>query len=158
MPYLRDSNLVDLSPGGGEHSLIHALARLEEAGAEAGTPFIHATIGVATAWYAARAIEKVGNLLYTGLGTAVIVGSGYTGASPAGVVDATKETAYAYVTGQVQYRLGATQVFGDERSIDRAQNTWTVRAERIAQATFDPCVQAGIRIDTCNLYCGPNGS
>lgn len=152
-PHLRDSNVDDLSPAGASSPLVYALAALEEAAADAGTPFIHCTIATATLWYSARALEKVGNLLYTALGTVVVPGAGYTGANPAGTIDATGETAYAYVTGQAAVRLGPISVVGDERSINRETNTWEVRAERLALASFDPCVQAGINVNLCETFC-----
>lgn len=157
IPYLRDANIDDLSPGGSS-PLVYALAALDEAAGAAllgGTAFIHATIPTVTLWYAARALEKVGNLLYSPAGNVVVPGAGYTGANPAGTIDASGETAYAYVTGAVQVYLDQIVVLGDERSVDRARNTWEVRAERVALVTFEPCVQAGINVNLCDTVCAP---
>lgn len=151
-PYLRDTNLTERHV----EPLFHALGDLEDVIAttvNAAPAFILCTPKTALLWRQGYAIDKVGNLLYTPLGTLVVPGAGFTGADPTGVVDPTGDTAWAYATTNIQVYLGPIKVFGDERTIDRATNTWEVRAERAALVTFDPCLQVGIPVNLCETLC-----
>lgn len=154
--FLRNSaSLENLSPSGSS-PLVYGLAALEEALAECtGRGVIHATVQTATLWQGAQVVRREGNLLLTALDTIVVAGAGYSGASPAGSVDASGATAWAYATGLVDVRLDQVVVFGDETTIDRRRNTWEVRAERLAAATFDPCCHFGINVDLCSTFCEP---
>lgn len=155
--YLRDADVTNLSPGSGSSPLVYALAALEEALADCGgRGMIHCTVQTAILWLSAQAVRRDGNRLLTALDTIVVPGAGYDGSAPDASIDATGETAYAYGTGLVDVRLSPVRVYGDESTIDHRTNTWEVRAERLAAATFDPCCHVGIRVDLCSTFCTPS--
>ncbi len=155
--YLANEDSVDVIGPGATSPLLYGLAALEEAlAACTGRAVIHASVPTATLWYGANALRREGALLLTALDTIVVAGTGYDGSSPAGVIDATGATAWAYGTGIVDVRLGEVVVLGDETTIDRRQNTWEVRAERLAAATFDPCCHVGVNVDLCSTFCIPD--
>jgi hypothetical protein len=147
-----------LTPGVTTTPLVYGLAALEEAiGSCGGRAMIHASVPTVVGWYSAQAIRREGNLLLTALDNIVVPGSGYDGSSPAGAVDATGNTAWAYATPLVEYRLGNVRVLGvtPETGIDRQQNSREVRAERLVALTLEPCCRFGANIDLCSTFCVP---
>lgn len=134
-------------------ALRDALAGMEEylaACSCGGRAMIHMTSITATLLYGANLIRREGDLLYTILNTIVVPDAGYDGSSPAGVIDGTGHTAWMYGTGLVDVRRSKIDVLGlgeFSTGINRANNDWTVIAERAAAATFDPCCLGGINVD-----------
>lgn len=149
------SAATDLAPG--ESSpLVYGLAALEEALAGCGgRGMVHMTTTMHTLLVQAQVLRRDGNNWLTPLDNIAVPGSGYDGSSPAGDVDATGSTAYAYITGMVDVRLGPVVVFGGEQSMKHRQNVVEVRAERTAAATFDPCCVFGINVNLCETFCSP---
>lgn len=157
--YLRNEDgLEDLSPGAASSPLVYGLAALEEylAGC-GGRGMIHASIPTVALWYSAQAIRREGNLFYTAFDNIVVPGGGYDGSSPSGEIDDTGETAWAYATGMVELRRGPVRVLGStpETGIDRRQNSWETRAERLVGITLDPCCRAGVNVNLCSTFCVP---
>jgi hypothetical protein len=86
-------------------------------------------------------------------GTPVIVGSGYSGAGPAG---ATGETAsltnkWMYATGTVKTYLGNVDVVNDNLAqaydVSGNQNDMKLKAIRPAAAYFDSSIHLAVRVD-----------
>jgi hypothetical protein len=88
------------------------------------------------------AVERDGRL-YTPAGNLIVVGCGYTGSSPAGTLPAAGTT-WIYATGAVfGYRSDVffTQV---RDSLDRAENTLAMIAERTYVIGFECCLLAAL--------------
>lgn len=157
--FLRNAEVVEvLSPGDSSSPLVYALGALEEAmGFCGGRGMIHASVPTVELWAAAQVIRREANLWLTPFDNIVVPGSGYDGSSPAGVIDATGETAWAYTTGMIDVRLGPIRILGGpaETGVDRLQNDWETRAERLVAVTTDPCCRFGIRVNLCSTYCDP---
>lgn len=157
--WLANPDMVeDLSPGGSSPG-VYALAALEEAiGGCGGRVMIHVPIPVATFWFANQAIRREGNLLLTALDNIVVPGSGYDGSDANGDIDETGETAWAYATGMVEKYLGEVRTYGvtPESGIDRRQNSWETRAERLVALAVDPCCRFGINVNLCSPFCDPS--
>lgn len=137
--------------------LVYALAALQEAlgsgsagGSGCGRGMIHATVQTAALWFAANAIRREGGLLLDVFDNVIVPGVGYDGSSPAGAVDATGETAWAYATGLVDSRLGEISTRG---SVDRATNDQAVIAQRQVIAYWDGCCHYGVNVNLCNTAC-----
>lgn len=151
--------LENLSPGADASSpLVYGLAALEEyLGSCGGLGMIHASIPTVALWYSADAIRREGNRFYTAFDNIVVPGGGYDGSSPEGEIDETGETAWAYATGMIDLRRGPVRILGatPETGIDRQQNSWETRAERLVGITLDPCCRAGINVNLCSTFCEP---
>ncbi len=154
-PYLGDSNMEVL--GTGAQSAREGIALLEQAIAEVGNGIIHlapATASWLHSWYQ---LVKVGQNLYTGLGTPVVVGAGYIDAHPdgTGAMSATEE--WAFASDNIQIRRDDIYLIGTDYSqnLDRTDNDYTVYAERDYLLSFVPRssdsdtqhIQAGVLID-----------
>jgi len=138
--------------GGSPIALVHALAALQGAGAALGQGerlAIHCTPATAALWYAAGAIRHEGAILLDAFDNLVVAGTGYPGSSPTGVVDASGNTAWAYVTTVPVVRLGAVQ---DASFTDRAANRNEAYAWRAFGVTWH-CVHVGVNVDLCNVCC-----
>lgn len=166
-PYLASPD-TEILADGDPVALRDALAALEEARAACacgGQGMVHMTVQTAILLASVQLIRREGDILYTILNTIVVPGAGYTGSSPDtisgddvvdGTVDESGATAWMYVTGLVNVRLGEVITLGAEpdgpdgqrfTGVDRSINDQTVRAERAAAATFDPCCLIGINTD-----------
>lgn len=135
----------------GQHmGIVLALAELEQALAECscgGVGMIHAQPRVVTHWVNERLVHREGTTLVTELGTVVVSGSGYNGASPTGTAS-TETLSWAYATGMVTVLRGEITVLpanvGDGLT---STNQITYRAEREVAAVFDPCCHLGVSVD-----------
>ena len=120
--------------------IAHGLGELEQCLADcyAGQGIIHIP-RVALASFAAwnLAIERDGRL-YTPSGNLIVVGDGYTGASPAGVAPA-DGTTWIYATGAMTGYRGDVFMTRVRDSLDRAENTLRMIAERTYVLTFECC-------------------
>lgn len=124
-----------------------SFAALEEARGNCscgGRAMIHATIQTVTLLRSLDLVRREGNLILSVLDTIVVPGAGYDGSDPAGDVDGTGATAWMYGTSMVDVRLSSVDLTNDT---ERLVNTTTVRAQRAAAATFDPCCLYGINVD-----------
>lgn len=148
---------ADVSPG------LYGLAALQEylgdtvCGARG---MIHATRNAVTLWQRYGLLRREGQLIVDLYDNIVVPGPGYDGSDPAGDVDPSGETAWAYATGLVEVRLGPPVVTPDllADAVDRSVNTVEFRAWRLALATWDGQAHAGIRVGLCELACEPVGS
>lgn len=150
-----DATIVTSSPA----TPLEALACLEQSLADCncgGQGMIHATPQVITHWANEGRIRSEGGRLLTILGTIIVPGSGYDGSGPAatpgGPPVAPSGSVWAYATGMVAIRLGPVTVIPDATSeaMDRATNFITVRAERVAAASWDCCQMAAeIALTSC---------
>lgn len=150
--YLASSDTEVVGGSSTEVALRDALAGMEEylaACSCGGRSMIHVTTITATLLAGAQLVRREGDLLYTILNTIVVPDAGYDGSSPDGEVDGTGATAWMYGTGLVDVRRSSIDVLGVDNNsgINRANNDWTVIAERAAAATFDPCCLGGINVD-----------
>lgn len=125
---------------------LRALADLQQAlgeCAQGSRGMIHATTRTASIWFAADAIRREGPLLLDPFDNIIVAGSGYTGSSPAGAVDATGDTAWAYATTMVDVRL--SDVIASDH-VDATNNTRMAIAYRLAAATWDDCCHLGVNV------------
>lgn len=147
--HLADAAAVDVIGPAGGLTPIAALACLEQASAEAASGArvtIHATLRTVTTWAAEGLIERDSGFLVTKLGSIVIADAGYPGTAPDGTTDT--EGHWAYGTGIVDVRRSAITVLGanEAEQINRRTNHHEVIAERMAAATFDPCVRTAVLV------------
>lgn len=155
-PYLANENMKVLASAAAQNP-VEGLALLENEIARVGSGFIHATPAVVTDWFANSLLFRQGAILYTGLGTPVVVGAGYIGVVPVGEsVGAGQEWAFASgplaITRSVDPILNPTRY---SEAIDRSLNDVTYAIERNylinwvgRQDENDPDhIQAGVKID-----------
>lgn len=83
-------------------------------------------------------IQKQGSQILTGNGNLVAVGPGYPGTSPAGAAAPTNQ-AWIYATGAVFMYRGQVRATSPSESIDRAENTMKMIAERTYVLGWDCC-------------------
>lgn len=89
-------------------------------------------------------VKANGGVLRTLAGNKVVVGSGYPGTSPAGAAPAAGTT-WMYATGAVFAYAGGVRVNPRNESIDRAENTIKLIAERTYVLGWD-CCHAGVLV------------
>lgn len=149
--YITGFGSIEVSPGGAGTAADHALSALEWAlgQSDAGTSVIHMTRDVASRL--SQFLVKVGDKIYTILGTPVVVGSGYvsgTDGAPAGAppgapeayppipsIGAAPTTSWMYATGPVVVHLGPVEYIGERRDV--ATNEAIVLAGRPAAVYWD---------------------
>lgn len=149
-PYFSDANLTIL--GATSVSPPVAIAYLENAiGSTGRMGVIHATPAVVA--NSGEAIEIIDGLLYTKNGTPVVSGDGYINIVPDGESEPGGGMDYIYATGPVEVRLGPLVVTDLAESLDRSDNTLTIRAERYVLPTWDTALQVGVLCDW-KLCCG----
>ncbi len=155
-PYLGDTNMEVLGSGGVDPR--EGIALLEQAIASVGTTgIIHlapATASWLHSWYQ---LVKVGQNLYTGLGTPVVVGAGYIDAHPDGTGGRSATEEWAFASDNIQIRRDDIYLIGTDYSqnLDRTNNDYTLYAERDYLLSFVPRsddsdtqhIQAGVLID-----------
>lgn len=90
-------------------------------------------------------VKASNGVLKTLNGNLVAVGAGYTGSSPAGAV-ATAGTAWMYATGAIMMYRGDVKIAPVNESINRANNTVKMIAERTYVLGWD-CCHAAVLID-----------
>ena len=157
--YLSESVGLDQPTGSTAQGVIRALAEAEQYLAEnmcAGGGVVHAQPRTATYWARMNLVTaQPDGRLRTALGTVVVADPGYDGSAPDGSVDATGDTAWIYMSGVVDVRLGPVQVSTGEdmdmSGLDRSNNDFVVYAHRPFAATFDPCSRGGIKISHLTL-------
>lgn len=145
-PSLGDANVTDLNPAGavalqaGLSHLENAIAGTEKLG------WIHADPAVASGWSYQGALRVVGDRLETHLGTPVIVGHGYRGATANGTSAGTGNS-WAFASGPVQAEVAPTYRLELAEALDRDSNTVSYLAERDLVVAWDQELQAAIRVD-----------
>lgn len=145
-PHLASTDADELYAG--SVNLIDAYAALEGAiAASCRAGVIHTNV-VAATWAAHLGlISRDGQVMRTGLGTPVAVGSGYTGASPDGAAPA-DGTSWLYATGPIRVRRGAVEQYpADLSGVDRSINRLVVRVERPVLVEWDRCLHAAVLAD-----------
>lgn len=139
----------------GTLSPVDALACLEDglASCSGQRGMIHCTVGTAIHWANARLIERVGQYVMTINNTIVVADLGYDGSGPHGQARQVGHV-WAYGTDLVDVRLDDVQVLPDLelQALERTQNTFQYRAERLGAATWAGCCHVGVEIDlfTCS--------
>jgi len=147
-PFLGDTNLTALS--GGVVSPAAGLAYLENAiGRVTGRMgMIHATPAVVSRWGEGHGLANDSPLgLFTTGGTPVVSGSGYIDSDPVSQPGGGTTIDWVYATGPVEVRILEGTNTSEEESLDRADNSVVVRAERFSLVEWDTALQVGIRID-----------
>lgn len=132
----------------------NGLACLEEGLADcsiSGVGMIHVTPALMTHLYAARLVERFGNVFRTANDTLVVADAGYTGEGPGGVPP-TADSQWAYATDLVYVRLGDIEVLPTSPSRggmdqDPPDNSLTYYAQRLAAVTFDGCCHLAAEFD-----------
>lgn len=173
--YLADANVVDVTPVTGTAvSRIRGTELLEQAMANCGAgqqAYIH--MQPENAGQLGQFTRRVGNLMLSPIDSIIVPGVGYPGTGPGGVT-ATAGTTWMFATGPVRIRLGDPMIFPDGRedsvmnigrdekgnysipvdaesilgsAIDRSKNTITIRAERLAAASFDGTCQFAVLVN-----------
>lgn len=121
----------------GTGTLAERLGQLEESARRVALGqqvFLHVPIHMITP--IANLLTRLGQTLYTALGSVVVADAGYPGTGPAGT-----GTTWMYATGPVQTRLSTVNVeFQPSETINRKTNRQEIWADRQFAATFDPCI------------------
>lgn len=156
--YLADNTNVTKIHSGSAVPLVQGFGLLQNAvgtTAQGQLAFIHVTPMTATMLLSQQAIRWDGGLLRDGLGNIVIAGTGYDGSSPAGVVDATGDTAWVYASLPIDVRLSEVQVTSPRtiESVDQRNNIQYATAFRFGAVSFDPCLLVGANLDLCEIFC-----
>lgn len=152
--YLTDANVAQIN-GGTAIPLTYALARLQATAGATATGqrlFIYATPELVTLWLSAMVIRKENGLLLDAFDNIIVAGTGFDGSSPAGAVDATHDTSWAYATLQPAVRLGDVET---KYVVDQTNNVKYGFAYRAGVLAMDPCVQYGVNVDMCTTCCTP---
>lgn len=144
-PFLADANHTLTAAAAAATAPLAALAYLEEEIGETGKQgMIHATPPVVSRWFdQTREVMP----LITNVGTHVVSGGGYQGATPSGRAAATAGQSWVYATGPVEVRLGEVAVLDIKEVLDRSNNDVTFRAERYVLVTWDTQLQAAILVN-----------
>lgn len=126
--------------------VVHALGELEQCLADcyAGQGVIHIPRSALPTFAAWNLVREVDGQLLTPAGNVVVVGGGYTGSSPAGAAPAAGTT-WIYATGAVfGYRSDEVFFTNVRDSLDRAENTIAMIAERTYVIAFECCLLAAL--------------
>jgi hypothetical protein len=131
----------------GAVSLRAGIAMLEDTlGDEyGGIGVIHAPRGVAVNAATLQLLRPAGFGLVTPLGTRWAFGGGYAVNTGPDGAPAAAGTAWLYATGGVTVRRGPPVFYGGPETLDRAENTLTVYAERLYVITHD-CLCAAVLV------------
>jgi hypothetical protein len=145
-PHLTGAGYVDLNSGAAVGPTEGFSLAEQAIGETARAGVIHTDPATAIAAAAKGIIEAVGQAMRTKLGTLVIVGDGYIGATPGPVLGA--DQGYLFVTGPVRLTRDDVEVLGPTREVlDRETNAVVIRAERNYVAYWDTALHAGVRVD-----------
>lgn len=117
-----------------------ALGALEQALADCykGQGVIHVPIAALSTLASAALIDRRGARLETFAGNQVVAGGGYPGTSPAGAAPATG-TSWLYATGRPFIYRGPPRASAVRDSLNRAENTVQMLAERAFLVGWDCC-------------------
>jgi hypothetical protein len=135
---------TQLVTGGGD--IAHVLGELEAGLADCyhGQGVIHVAPEALPTLRAWDLVKDDGNgILHTTAGNIVVVGTGYTGASPAGAAASTG-TSWIYATGAVFGYRSAIRAPDVPMSFNRAENTVHMLAERTYVLAFECCHLAAL--------------
>lgn len=146
-PFMGDANL-DILTGAAVAPRV-GVAYLEEAISATGRGgMIHLTPAVASALIPICEREDPLAPLYTGAGTPIAVGAGYSGTTPVGESAPPATQDYIFATGPVEVRIDDEVDLPDMRdALDRVMNDVTYRAEKYAVVSWDATLQAGALVD-----------
>lgn len=158
VPYLANNAAVNV--GAGVVPVEVGIAKLEQGLADCGLGVqgtLHLTRQAAVMAASANVIERVGDRLYTALGTPVVAGVGYdpevVPAAPAKApVPAPKalgprpDNQWGYATGPVYVHLGPSEFIGEH--LDTATNVLQTVAGRTAAVYWDSCCVVSVQMDT----------
>lgn len=126
--------------------VVRGLGELEQCLADcyAGQGLIHIPRSALPTFAAWNLVREVDGQLLTPAGNVVVVGGGYTGSSPAGAAPAAGTT-WIYATGAV-FGYRSDEVFFTRlgESLDRAENTIAMLAERTYLLGFECCHLAAL--------------
>lgn len=143
-PLVPGHGAIDITPGAGAVDPKHALALLEQALGEAGdgSGFVHLTKQMAVL----TPDRWPEGPIVTWPDTYVAVGAGYPGTGPDGSDPATGES-WIYATNLVDVHLGPPEIYPSMlgEALDRAKNTVSFRAQRMAAVTWDGFSHFAIR-------------
>lgn len=130
---------------------VRALAELEAEIASrrsGGRAIIHATRRTVTFWVHNQLLYRAGNTLLTiATDTVVVPGEGYDGSSPAGAVDASGDTDWAYATGPIEALRGPVELLRPSSPEQTVNNRRTSIAKRQYALVIDPCVHVAIKVN-----------
>ncbi len=160
-PYLGDDNLQILSPGFAVPP-VQALGLLEQAIRRHGGGVIHAAPRTFTAWQSHQLLEEEDGVIYTALGTPIVVGYGYVGVVPDNGTPPTPAQEWAFASGPIEViREQTIEMVPDtySQALDRQLNDVLFIAERAYllnwMARQDPNdfdhTQAGVLVDTTDF-------
>lgn len=147
-PYLSDANMA--TPAGSTAvSARIAISYLEEALAATGRGgIIHVTPAVLDALQPVRVTDDPTVPLYTGAGTPIAVGAGYSGITPVGEAAPTTTKDWIYASGPVEVRIDDNVTLPEiAEALDRQFNDVTYRAEKVVVVSWDTALQAGVQVD-----------
>lgn len=147
-PYLADANMA--TPAGATAvSARVGVSWLEQALAATGRGgIIHVTPAVLDALQPIRVTDDATLPLYTGAGTPIAVGAGYSGITPAGEEAPGATEDWIFVSGPVEVRLDDVADLPEiADALDRQFNDVTYRAEKVAVVSWDTALQAGVLVD-----------
>lgn len=121
----------------------HALGELEQdlADCYAGQGVIHIPRVALPTFAANGLVREAGGRLLTHSGNVIVVGGGYTGSGPDGAAPAAG-TAWIYATGAVFGYRSEPYISRARDSLDRAENTMRMIAERTYVIGFECCLLA----------------
>lgn len=127
------------------------LAALEDALAEClhgQRGVLHVRPAVGALWDGAGLLHPEGGLLVTANDNLVVIGSGYSGASPTGTGPAAGSS-WAYGTALVYQQQGETRPLGDTTAdrLDRFTNTIDTWVTRMSLVWTSPCCKVAAEID-----------
>lgn len=147
-----DELAVDLGAAAGTaYKVVKGFAGVEELTMDklGGTRcMIHVPVRVAAYLAFNNLIHQEGNLLLSELGNIVVVGAGYSGASPAGAADSSNATAWIYGTDIVTLYVGQPVLTQDglSQSLNREINEVEVRAYRYAATINNGCANVAAKL------------
>ncbi len=134
------------SPAG--MSAAGALARLEQAALEDSRgQQVALHVQVAALPALVDAFRNVGGQLLTHAGNLLIADGGYPGSSPAGAIDATGATTWAYATTPPVVLMSPLDPIQDDQSrVERSRNSRITWTSRVIAAVVEPCVHLATQL------------
>lgn len=107
---------------------------------------IHATPAVVDAWGDGQGL-RLADEIRTAAGTPIVSGSGYIGINPVGKTASSTTKDWAFATGPVAVKISPFVTTTVDETVDTADNSVVVRAERYVLAEWDGALQVGVLID-----------
>lgn len=161
-PFLANASTVTQVNAGAALPVSQAYAELVQAASDASNGarlLVHvprrALVQLTRARLASR--QPGTNVIEDPMGNRIVPGAGYTGGSPAGVIDSDGGFAWLYATAEVQVRLSSVREYPESRDVGLGEipetNTVEGWASRRALVVFDPAVHFGVQADLCETCC-----